>query len=211
MEENHRGYDLPYAVATGTRIGTLGVAVVCTVPCVVILGSLIQPDTLLDWSITLAPGLAMLLVLVLPEAAALCAVLNLVPEGIAITVFGKTVRRFPADKIRFLTAVSGSASRNRADKIAVCEYTLEELTQLGYKATPRLMRIPRPRWTGEFAESYLYHRSMSVPGELNYMRKIIWLDWSPERLKLLLEMYPQAQWLDCTQKKLFDAQLREEQ
>lgn len=208
MEDNRRGYDLPYAVVTGTRIGTLGVAVVCTVLCVIVFCSLIQPDTILDWIVTLAPALAMLIVLVLPEAAVLCAVLHIVPEGIAITVLGKTVRRFPAEKIHFITAVSGSASRNRVDKIAVCEQTLEELTQLGYKATPKIMRIPNPRWAGEFAESYLYHRGMSLSGELNDMRKIIWLDWSPERLKLLLEMYPQAQWLDCTQKKLFDAQMK---
>ena len=66
-------------------------------------------------------------------------------------------------------------------------------------------------WLGETAAKYLWRRAESMKGDLNLHRHILWLDWSPERLKLLLEMYPQAQWLDCTQKKLFDAQLREEQ
>ena len=55
---------------------------------------------------------------------------------------------------------------------------------------------------------YLYHRSMTVPGDMNFMRDILWLDWDPERLQILRQMYPDAQWLDCTQKKIFDAQLK---
>ena len=208
MKETGRGYDLPYAVDTGTRLGIILVTAVCAVGCIFLFWWLLLPETLLDWTVTLVPALLMLVFLTLPEAADLWAVLHIVPEGIAITLFGKTVRRFPAEQIRFLTAVPGNASSNRTDKIAVCDQTLEELTYLGYKTTPKAFRIEKPRWPGEFAESYLYHRSMTIPGEMNFMRKILWLDWAPERLQMLRQMYPDAQWLDCTQKKIFDAQLK---
>ena len=72
-----------------------------------------------------------------------------------------------------------------------------------------LLQNSADRWHGETAAKYLWRRAESLKGELNLHRHVLWLDWSPERLKLLLEMYPQAQWLDCTQKKLFDAQLKQ--
>ena len=207
MKESRRGYKLPYAVDTGTRIGIISVTAVCAVLYTVLFWFLLRPETLTDWAVTLVPALLMVVFLTLPEVADLFAVLHIVPEGIAITLFGKTARRFPAEQIRFLTAISGNASSNHTDKIAVCDQTLEELTALGYKTTPKVMRIPKPRWSGEFAESYLYHRSMTIPGELNFMRKILWLDWSPERLAILQEMYPEALWLDCTRDQRFEKQL----
>ena len=148
-----------------------------------------------------------MLVLFSSNVLELFGVLHIVPEGIAITLFGKTVRCVPAEEIRFLTAIPGNAANDRVNRIAVCDKTLEELTELGYKTTPRSMRIKNPRWAGEFAESYLYHRSMTVPGEMNFMRSILWLDWDPERLMLLRQMYPDAQWLDCTRDKRFEKQL----
>jgi hypothetical protein len=48
---------------------------------------------------------------------------------------------------------------------------------------------------------------MTVPGEMNFMRSILWLDWDPERLMLLRQMYPDAMWLDCTRDKIFEKQL----
>ncbi len=207
MPEKGRGYSLPYAVDTGTRIGIISVTAVCAVLCIVVFWFLLEPETLTGWAVTLVPALFMVVFLTLPEVADLFAVLHIVPEGIAITLFGKTVRRFPAKQIRFLTAVSGNTSSNRTDKIAVCDQTLEELTELGYKTTPKIMRISTPRWSGEFAENYLYHRSMTIPGEMNFTRRILWLDWSPERLVILREMYPDAQWLDCTRDQRFEKQL----
>ncbi|MBQ2854453.1 MAG: hypothetical protein IJE81_03165 [Oscillospiraceae bacterium] len=207
MSETGRGYSLPYAVDRGVRIGTIIVMSICTVASGLLFVWMIRPQIWYDWLICFLPVLLML-VLFSSNVLELFAVLHIVPEGIAITLFGKTLRRFPAEQIRFLTAIPGNAANDRVNRIAVCDKTLEELTQLGYKTTPRFMRIAKPRWPGEFAESYLYHRSMTVPGEMNFMRKILWLDWAPERLQLLRQMYPDAQWLDCTQKQIFETQLR---
>lgn len=206
MSDMGRGYSLPYAVDRGVRTGTILVMSVCTVACGLLFVWMIRPRIWYDWLICFLPVLLML-VLFSSNVLELFAVLHIVPEGIVITLFGKTLRRVPAGEIRFLTAIPGNAANDRVNRIAVCDKTLEELTELGYKTTPRSMRIKNPRWPGEFAESYLYHRSMTVPGEMNFMRSILWLDWDLERLKILRQMYPNAQWLDCTQKQIFEAQL----
>lgn len=206
MPETGQGYSLPYVVDKGVRIGTIIVISICTIACASLFIWMIRPVIWYDWLICFLPVLLML-VLFSSNVLELFAVLHIVPEGIAITLFGKTLRQFPAEEILFITAISGYAASDRINRIAVCNKTLDDLTALGYKTTPKAMRIKNPRWPGEFAESYLYHRSMTVPGEMNFMRKILWLDWDPERLMLLRRMYPDAQWLDCTQKKTFDAQL----
>ena len=206
MSETGRGYSLPYAVDKGVRIGTILVMSVCTIAAGALFAWMIWPQIWYDWLICFLPVLLML-ILFSSNVLELFAVLHIVPEGIAITLFGKTVRQLPAEEIRFLTAVPGNAASDRVNRIAVCDKTLEELTELGYKTTPKSMRIKNPRWPGEFAESYLYHRSMTVPGEMNFMRSILWLDWDPERLMLLKQMYPDAMWLDCTRDKIFEKQL----
>lgn len=206
MSETGRGYSLPYAVDKGVRIGTILVMSVCTIAAGALFAWMIWPQIWYDWLICFLPVLLML-ILFSSNVLELFAVLHIVPEGIAITLFGKTVRQLPAEEIRFLTAVPGNAASDRVNRIAVCDKTLEELTELGYKTTPKSMRIKNPRWPGEFAESYLYHRSMTVPGEMNFMRSILWLDWDPERLMLLRQMYPDAMWLDCTRDKIFEKQL----
>ena len=206
MSETGRGYSLTYAVDKGVRIGTILVMSVCTIAAGALFAWMIWPKIWYDWLICFLPVLLML-ILFSSNVLELFAVLHIVPEGIAITLFGKTVRQLPAEQIRFLTAVPGNAASDRVNRIAVCDKTLEELTELGYKTTPKSMRIKKPRWPGEFAESYLYHRSMTVPGEMNFMRSILWLDWDPERLMLLRQMYPDAMWLDCTRDKIFEKQL----
>lgn len=206
MKEKGRGYSLPYAVDRGVRIGTILVMSVCTVVCGLLFIWMIRPIIWYDWLICFLPVILMM-VLFSSNVLELFAVLHIVPEGIAITLFGKTLRQLPAENIRFLTAIPGNAANDRVNRIAVCDKTLEELTELGYKTTPRSMRIAKPRWPGEFAESYLYHRSMTVPGEMNFMRSILWLDWDPERLKILRQMYPNVLWLDCTREQRFEKQL----
>ncbi|MBR5125514.1 MAG: hypothetical protein IKU68_02140 [Oscillospiraceae bacterium] len=206
MGEQGRGYSLSYAVDKGVRIGTVIVTAICAVLSSVLFAGMLLPGSWIDWAVALLPILMMLTVL-FANLLELFAVLHIVPEGIAITVFGRTLRKFPAEKIRFLTAVPGNAASDRINRIAVCDKTLEELTELGHQSTPKIMRIKNPRWPGEFAGSYLYHRSMTVPGEMNFMRPILWLDWDPERLRILRRMYPNARWLDCTRDQRFEKQL----
>lgn len=136
--------------------------------------------------------------------------LHFVPEGIAVTLFGLTIRRFPAERIRFLSAVQDArAKTDSVDLIAVCSYSLEELTQLARNRTLKLFQNSREFWPGEWAGKYLYSRAQSPLGEFNFYREILFLEWAPERLETLMTLYPHAQWLDCTQKRFFDEQLRQ--
>ena len=114
------------------------------------------------------------------------------------------------EQIHLLAGVRGCYNKaDHQDVIAVCTDSLEELTALGRQHTPKLLQNGEDRWHGETAAKYLYRRATSLRGNLNLHKRILWLDWSSERLNLLREMYPQAQWLDCTEKKLFETQLRE--
>lgn len=130
--------------------------------------------------------------------------LHLVPEGVAVTLFGITLKRVPVGKIRLITA-SRAVYRGRIiDKIALCNYSLEELTAHAYQSKPKLFRNNREFRTGEWADEYLSRRLIRglIPD-----RRIFWLWWDAERLELLQQMYPQAQWLDMTKDKIFDKQL----
>ena len=130
---------------------------------------------------------------------------HFVPEGIAVTLFGYTIRRVPAENIRFITALRPGRKAGSVCQIVISARSLEELTALAVKKTPKLFRASKEFWPGEWVEKYLLRRARwGLPVE----KTSLWIPWSPERLKLLLDMYPQAQWLDCTQDKKFDNQLK---
>lgn len=202
--EKKRGYDLPYAADPGVQIAFMVIGLIGIGATVWFAKSEGEPLLLVL--------VALFLTIILYYAGQLAARLHIVPEGIAVTLFGMTLRRLPAEEIRLIAAVGKyNTKANPHDVMAVCVNTVEELAELGNKHTPKLLKNTADRWYGESAAKYLWRRAESIRGELNLHRHILWLDWSPERLKLLLEMYPDAAWLDGTQKKLFDAQLREEQ
>ncbi len=135
--------------------------------------------------------------------------LHLTPEGIDISLFNRTIRHIPVDQIRLFSA-NGEVDRGEhIDDLVICAYSLEELSELGRKHTPKIMRIPYPRWPGEFAGQYLHRRAISMRKEINLCKGLLFLDWSPERLKILRRMYPEVPWIDCTQEKYFDSQLIE--
>lgn len=200
MEEKRRGYDLPFSADPGVQIAFIGIGLIGIGATVWFAKSEGEPLLLM--------ATALFLGIVLSYAAQLMARLHIVPEGVAVTLFGMTLRRLPAEEIRLIAAVRKYNNKaNPHDVMALCVNTVEELTELGSKHTPKLLQNSADRWHGETAAKYLWRRAESLKGELNLHRHVLWLDWSPERLKLLREMYPDAAWLDGTQKKLFDAQL----
>ena len=56
------------------------------------------------------------------------------------------------------------------------------------------------QWLNRYATAY-YVR------ELNLTSRILWLDWAPDRLRLIRWMYPDAQWMDFTKEKSYEKQL----
>ncbi len=201
MEEPTRGCYLPYAEDRSRPAAWIGISVLAMAGIL----WLYREETLLlviFGGIFLTTGLT--------SVMQLLAWVHIFPEGIAITLFGQTLRSWSAERIRTIGALrkyEGKADPH--DVLAVCTNTVEELTFLGKKHMPKLLQNGKDLWEGESAAKYLYRRAVSFRGEGNLHKHILWLDWSPERLDILRQMYPEAQWLDCTQKKVFDAQLKQ--
>ena len=197
--------DMPLAAEKGKRIGYLLLSIVGTAATAWYAVSEMGRSSY-GWVLLVMP--MVMLALTVFYLGGLLARLHIAPEGIAITLFGLTLRRLPAERIHLLAGVRGYHNKaDHQDVIAVCADSLEELTVLERQHTPKLLQNGVDRWYGETAAKYLYRRATAVRGSLNLNKRILWLDWSAERLNLLREMYPQAQWLDGTEKKLFDAQL----
>ena len=135
--------------------------------------------------------------------------LHLVPEGIAITLFGKTLRQFPRENIRFMGGVRYRYKSREYKWICVCERSMEELAEEQERKTAKMFRNSRTRhnWAEDMAGKYLLRYVASPRRHLCFPRKdILLIEWSPEWLELLQNMYPQAPWVDLTDKKILDAE-----
>ena len=135
--------------------------------------------------------------------------LHLVTEGIAITVFGSTLRRFPREHIRFLGGVHDSNRGTACQWICVCTRSMYELAEEQERRTPKMFRDGRalPGWTENMARKFLWSYAESLNRALGFPRKdILLIEWSPERLELLLDMYPGVPWTDLTEDKSLDAE-----
>ena len=135
--------------------------------------------------------------------------LHLVSEGIAITLFGKTLRQFPRERIRFLGGVCYRRKSREYKWICVCDRSMEELAEEQERKTAKLLQNSRtrPGWIEEMAGKYLYRYADSLRRQFGFPRRdILLIEWSPERLDKLMQMYPQAPWTDLTDQKTLDAE-----
>lgn len=146
---------------------------------------------------------AFLVVIYLGIAGTVFAKLHFVPEGIAVTLFGITLKRRPVERIRLITAVRYMDQ----DKIALCDYSLEELTARSYDIRPKPFRDSKQEWPEEWVYQYLRRKHTTGKGE-RADRRIYWIWWDPERVQALLDLYPQARWVDLSKDKFFDKQLK---
>ena len=135
--------------------------------------------------------------------------LHLVPEGIAITVFGSTLRRFPREHIRFLGGVHYSYKGTARQWICVCARSMEELAEEQERKTAKMFRNARsrPDWAEDMAGKYLMRYADSMRRLFGFRQMdILLIEWSPERLDMLMEMYPGVPWCDLSDKKKLDAE-----
>lgn len=123
--------------------------------------------------------------------------LHVLPQGVALTLCGLTLRRVPAEEIRVISAVQYSHKADAVDQLALCLIPLPEILEKEHMDASEETRVHR----------YLYRRSGLFRVNLNLNRHILWLDWSPARLKLLRQMYPKALWMDGSPDKRFENQL----
>ncbi len=203
-EETRRGYDLSLVTQKGRFWFVL--AVIC------LLVFSLEWDFRMDgsesaWIMRLTyPLLALAVVL---EFVRDFSKLHLVREGIAVTLFGKTLRRIPRQDIRFIGGFIGTKHSRFARNIAICTRSMEELAEEQERKTPKMLRNARtrPGWAEDLVRQMLIRYSTSIRSQLGFFRRdILLIEWSPERLELLLEMYPGVPWVDLTEKKKLDAE-----
>ena len=135
--------------------------------------------------------------------------LRFTPEGISVTLFGFILSHRSLARMKLISPV-----RYRdIEKIALCSYSLKELTDRAYYEKPPLFRNSREFREGEWAHDYLeeqLYRMHSTRSKYRFQDPLIdWLWWDPERAELLRKMYPDAPWMDLTKDKYFDKQLEE--
>ena len=140
----------------------------------------------------------------LPMLLRYVAVLHLEPEGVRITAFGVTLRRYPLGKIRFVSAMACSGKNRTAGRsqILLSAYTFEELAKKGgwQRGGEKPADECARQYLNRYANAY-YAR------ELNLTPRALWLDWAPDRLRLIRWLYPDAQWMDFTKDKSYEKQL----
>ena len=130
--------------------------------------------------------------------------LHLVSEGIAVTLFGKTLRQIPAQDLRFFGGFIGAKHSRFSKNLAVCTRSMGELAEEQERKTPKMLR---PGWTEDQVGQLLLRYSTSIRSQFGFFRRdILLIEWSPERLELLLQMYPGVPWVDLTEKKKLDAE-----
>ena len=205
MDEYRRGFDLPL---TMRKWEFWLILVVLPLFIFKIEDRLQDMDGVFPWIMRLFFYLLMFLI-VASEFIQYFGKLHLVPEGIAVTLFGKTIRQFPRENIRFLGGIVYRKKSTAYKWICVCAMTMEELAVEMERQTPKMLRNgrSRPGWAEDMAGKFLLRYADSLRRQLGFLRKDIHLiEWSPERLEMLMEMYPNVPWCDLSDKKKLDAE-----
>lgn len=132
--------------------------------------------------------------------------LHLENDGVRITAFGLTLRRFPLGKIRFVTAMECSGKNRTAGRsqILLCAHTFDELAKKGGWRSGGSGGKTREECARESLRRFV---SAYYVRELNLTKDILWLDWSPERIRLIRWMYPDAGWADFSHNRIYEKQM----
>lgn len=204
--ELRRGYDLPL---TENKLLVLLLCLLEIVISAFIWSDMVESGFDL---FTCFAGSAIILILgyvLVMEAGRGFAKLHIVPEGIAVTLFGKTLRQIPREDIAFFGGFIGTKHSRFSKNLAVCTCSMEALAEKEEQKTDKMFRNARtrPGWAEDMAKKYLLRCALSVRSELGFPnRDILLIEWSPERLELLMEMYPGVPWCDLSDKKKLDAE-----
>lgn len=208
MYEEREAVVLPFAVDRKESAKRCGVYFAIFAVLGAILGWLMARNGYAPERMTLimAAYLAVALATWLPMALRCVMKLHLEVGGVRLTVLGLTVRRYPLEKIRFLTAMTCSGKNSTADRsqILLSAYTFEELAKKG--GWNRGDRNPPEESARQYLNRYA---SAYYIRELNLSGKCLFLDWSPERIRLIRWMYPDAKWADFSHKRIFDKQMND--
>lgn len=121
---------------------------------------------------------------------------HFVPEGVAVTLGSRTVRRIPAEELRLVCQVQGLGKSSNITRTVLSRRPVEELAALREKQMARSfymrsnipVRKRQPDWQRKFVEEYLYNRfNLVIVGYLD--PNLLWLEHMPELDAVLEAMY----------------------
>ena len=129
--------------------------------------------------------------------------LHLVPEGAAVSLFGRTLARYPAERLTVIRWDKDQMNGPRLDRLVLSALSLEELAarrerKLRASALSRdgvAYQKRRGDWQRSFALEQI--QRMTRLGQLFPVgRRVLWLQDSRETMALLQMAYPGAAWHD---------------
>lgn len=141
------------------------------------------------------PGLVLLTVGLRPLPLCLIRV-HFVPQGVALTVFGKTLRQFPVRRMQTF-CVTARKEKNTQYRLIISGHTVEQLTQLRERELKEGLfsrhdyhfRKRNAHWPQVFAREYLEKRTKGLyTGILR--RDLMAFDTPAEFLQTFTQMYP---------------------
>lgn len=132
-----------------------------------------------------------------------CLRLHLVPEGAAVSLFGRTLARYPVEGLTVIRWDVDWMNAPRLNKLCLSTLSVEELAVLRerklrssvfYRDGVDYMKR-RSDWQEAFAIEQL--KKMTWLGEFFPLRRsVLWLEDSPETAAILKLAYPGARWHD---------------
>ena len=132
----------------------------------------------------------------------LCALrLHLVPDGAAVSLFGRTLARYPAERLTLIRWDADQLNGPRLDRLVLSALSLEELAARreralrsnGYYASGVDRRKRHTGWQDTFALEQI-RRMTRLGGVLPIRKRVLWLQDSPETQALLKLAFPDADW-----------------
>lgn len=204
--ETRRGYELPL---TGNKILVFLLMALEIVISAFLWGDMVESGFNLFTCFACGTIILILVYVLVLEVGRSFTKLHIAPEGIAVTLFGKTQRQIPREKLRFFAVFTGTRHCRYPKNLAVCTCSMENLAEKEEQKTDKMFRSARtrPGWAEDMAKKYLLRCASSFRSEVGIPhRDILLIEWSPERLDMLLEMYPGVPWADLTEKKVLDAE-----
>lgn len=125
---------------------------------------------------------------------------HLVPQGIAVTLWGRTLVRYPIEEIGMFFAVEWW-EKGWVRHLGISTQTPEQFTQIREKELQKgvftrdelKFRKRVPYWQQIFRQEYLLKRA-KMAWAIPWKWDILWLDLTPDTLATLRHFYPQVPW-----------------
>lgn len=125
---------------------------------------------------------------------------HLVPQGIAVTMRGKTIAQYPVEEIGMFFAVEWW-EKGWVRILGISRQTPEEITGMRERQLQRgvftrdelKFRKRDPNWQRTFRQEYLLKRGR-LAWLMPWKKDILWLELTPDNIAMLRYWYPEIPW-----------------